>query len=141
MIKQMNGEGLLPIYNPTKMRRIPHARILNITLRTLHLVAISILVGGHAFSAPIDQLRPLLYGAIITGAGMMVVEAYPSLQFLHQGWGVMLFCKLALLCTIPYFWSHRFPILIAVIVIGSVGSHMPGKLRRYSLIYGPEIKG
>src|ERR1035441_7857704 len=128
----MNDEGLFPMYFPTKMRGIPHARIWNIAFRTLHLVAISILVGGHAFGAPADQLRPLLYRAIATGAGMAVVDAYPSLQFLHQGWGVLLLFKLALLCTIPFMWSYRLPILIAVVIIGSVGSHMPKKLRHYS---------
>jgi hypothetical protein len=35
-------------------------------------------------------------------------------------------------------WSHRLPILIAVVIIGSVGSHMPRKFRHYSIIYGPE---
>jgi len=124
--------------SPAKRRSIPYARAWNIAFRTLHLVFISILVGGHAFGAPVDQLRPLLYGAIVTGGGMAFIDGYPTLEFLHLGWGVMLLTKLALLCLVPFMWPHRLPILIAVIIIGSVGSHMPRKFRHYSIIYGPE---
>ena len=125
---------------PRAARTIPYARYWNIFFRTLHLVAISILVGGHAFGASAHQLRPLLFGAIVTGAGMIVVDAYPAFQFWHQGWGLFTLFKLALLCVIPFAWSYRLPILIAVIVIGSVGSHIPKKFRHYSLIYGWEQK-
>jgi hypothetical protein len=125
---------------PTPKRTIPHARIYSIAFRTLHILAISILVGGHAFNAPAEQLRPLLYVAIVSGVGMAVIEAYPSFQSLFQGWGLLLLSKLALLCVIPFAWKYRFPILIVVVIIGSVGSHMTKKLRHYSLIYGPEEK-
>ncbi len=124
----------------TKRKKIPYARVWNIAFRTLHLVFISILVGGHAFGGTADQLRPLLYCVIITGGGMLVADAYPSLDFLHQGWGLFLLFKLALLCLVPFMWSYRLPILIVVVIIGSVGSHMPGKFRHYSIIYGPEQK-
>ncbi len=137
----MNGEGKLEIQSPAKKPAIPYARALSIALRTLHILAISILVGGHAFGASADQLRPLLFGAIVTGVGMATIETYPTFHFLHQGWGLLVLLKLALLCVVPFAWSHRLPILIAVIVIGSVGSHMPRKFRHYSLIYGPEQKG
>jgi hypothetical protein len=136
----MSSGKQLVILSPKVARAIPHARFWNILFRTLHLVVISLLVGGHAFGAPTGQLRLLLYGAIVTGTGMLVVDAYPSFQFLHQLWGLSVLLKLALLCVIPFAWSHRLPILIAVIVIGSVGSHVPKKFRHYSLIYGWEQK-
>jgi hypothetical protein len=133
-------EGRIQIQSPAKKSGIPYERAWKIAFRTLHIVAISFLVGGHAFGASADQLRPLLYGAIVTGVGMATLEAYPSFQFIHQGWGLLLLLKLVMLCVIPFAWSHRLPILIAVIVIGSVGSHMPRKFRHYSLLYGPEHK-
>lgn len=136
----MSSDKQLAILSPRTGHAIPYARYWNILFRTLHLIAISLLVGGHAFGATTGQLRLLLYGAIVTGVGMAVVDAYPSFQFLHQGWGLFLLLKLALLCVIPFAWSYRLPILIAVIVIGSVGSHMPRKFRHYSLIYGWEEK-
>ena len=61
-------------------------------------------------------------------------------SFCISAGALFLLLKLAMLCVIPFAWSYRLPILIAVIVIGSVGSHMPKKFRHYSLIYGPEQK-
>jgi hypothetical protein len=118
-------------------RQIPYARVWSILFRTLHILAISILVGGHAFNAPVDQLRPLLYLAIVSGVGMAFIEAYPEWQALFQGWGILVMIKLALLCAVPFAWSHRFAILIAVLVIGSVGSHMTKRLRHCSPLFGP----
>ena len=43
--------------------------------------------------------------------------------------------KLGLLALIPWAWNFRAPILFAVIVIASVGSHMPGRFRYYSMIH------
>ena len=68
-------------------------------------MAISILVGGHAFNAPAGALKPLLYVAIATGAGMVLLETGPSLHFLFEGWGVLLVAKLILLCCIPFAWK------------------------------------
>jgi hypothetical protein len=48
--------------------------------------------------------------------------------------------KLALLCAVPFAWGYRLPILLAVLIIGSVGSHMPKKFRHFSLLYGAEPK-
>lgn len=114
------------------------ARAWSILFRTLHLLAISILLGGHAFNAPAGQLRPMLYLAIASGVGMAWIEAYPFWQALFQGWGILLMIKLALLCAVPFAWSHRLAILVAVLVIGSVGSHLPKRLRHYSPLFGPE---
>lgn len=116
---------------------LPYARAWSILFRTFHLLAISILVGGHLFSAPVDQLRPMLYLAIASGAVMAFVEAYPRFLNLFEGWGILVFIKLALLCAIPFAWSHRFAILVVVLVIGSVGSHMSKRLRHSSPLVLP----
>jgi len=118
---------------------LPNARAWSILFRTLHLLAISILVGGHAFNAPADRLLPMLYLAIASGAGMAFIEAYPNWRALFQGWGILLFVKLALICAVPFAWSHRFAILVAVLVIGSVGSHMPKRLRHSWYLFGPLV--
>lgn len=118
---------------------IPHARVWSILFRTLHVLSISLLVGGHAFNAPADQLRPMLYLSIFSGIGMATIEAYPSVQSLFQGWGILLMIKLALLCLIPFAWGYRFWILVVVLVIGSVGSHMTKRLRHWSPLSGPEV--
>ena len=137
----MQSEGWLHrLFQPMEPFAVPHARLYKVALRTAHLMAISILVGGHAFDAPASALKPLLYVAIATGAGMIVLETGPSLHFLFEGWGVLLVGKLVLLCCIPFAWKQRFPILLAVVAIASIGSHMPARFRHYSLLYRRVIK-
>ncbi len=132
----MQNEGwLYRLFPPEQPRSFPYGRLCKITLRTAHLMAISVLVGGHAFSAPVHSLRPLLYVALVTGLGMMLLEAYPSPHFVFEGWGLLLLGKLALLCCIPFAWKQRLPILLAVVAIASIGSHMPARFRHYSLLY------
>lgn len=129
------------LFEPGRIGSIPYGRLYKTTLRTAHLMAISVLVGGHAFNAPVSALRPLLYVAIATGVGMIFLEAYPSLNFIFEGWGLLLFAKLALLCCIPFAWKQRLPILLAVVALAGIGSHMPARFRHYSLLHGKVIKG
>ena len=119
---------------------VPHPRAWKIGLRTAHLMAISVLLGGHTFGAPADQLRPLLYVAIVTGAGLIFLEAFPSPYFVFEGWGLFLLAKLALLILIPFAWNYRVPILLAVVALGSIGSHLPARYRHYSLLYRKVVK-
>jgi hypothetical protein len=132
--------GWRRLFRPVRPRSLPYARFCGIVFRTVHLMAISTLVGGHAFGAPVAALKPLLYVAIVTGAGLIVLESYPSLHFVFEGWGLFVIAKLVLLCLIPFMWSRRFPILLAVVAIASVGSHMPARFRHYSLLYRKVIK-
>lgn len=136
----MHNQGwFYRLFQPAQPRSIPYGRACKITLRTAHLMATSVLVGGHAFSAPVSALRPWLYVAIVTGLGLIVLEAYPSLHFVFQGWGLLLLGKLALLCCIPFAWKQRFPILLAVVALAAIGSHMPARFRHYSVLYRREI--
>ena len=110
-------------------------RALNIALRTAHIGARGILVGGHAFDVTPERLKASLWLTIGTGVALAAIEAGPRLLWFHQGRGFMTLAKLALLCAVPLAWDYRLPILLAVIVIASVGSHMPGRYRHYSVVY------
>lgn len=110
-------------------------RALNIALRTAHIGAMGILVGGHAFDVTPERLKVSLWLTIGTGVALAAMEAGPRLLWFHQGSGLMTMAKLALICAVPLAWDYRLPILLAVIVIASVGSHMPGRYRHYSVVY------
>jgi hypothetical protein len=125
---------------PEPARRPAYARGLNIGFRTVHIAVTGILCGGHAFSAPAASLRPVLWAVIASGTGLVGIDSYKSCDWVHQGWGVMLFLKLALLCLIPFCWEIRLPILLAVVVLASVESHMPSRFRHYSLLYRRVMK-
>jgi hypothetical protein len=131
---------LARILFPDPPRRLSHARAWNVASRTVHLAAISVLVGGHVFAAPADRLEPWLWAAIASGGTLMAIEMYGSLDWLAQGSGLVVLVKLALLCIVPFAWDVRVPILFAVVALAGAGSHMPGRYRHYSLVYRRNMK-
>ena len=115
------------------------SRLWNIAVRTAHIVAAAGLFGGHVFGVHAEQLLWWLYATIFTGAVLMLLEAYPNLSWCYQPRGACVLVKLILLMTIPWFWDYRVPILVAVLIIASVGSHMPRRYRHYSLMHRREL--
>ncbi len=114
----------------------PTTRFWNIAFRTLHIGALAPLVGGHVFNIPAPSLVPWLTATIGTGLVLMAIETGLQLKWFYQGRGLAVLGKLALLGLIPIVWNVRVAILMTVIVIASVGSHMPGRFRYYSVLHG-----
>lgn len=121
---------------PEPVRTLPCARAWNIAFRTAHIAVTGIVFGAHVFEVDEGRLLTWFYLlTALTGIGLVVVEVYPSCRWFYQGRGVAVLVKLALLCLMPRFWSYRVLILITVVVIASVGSHMPGRFRYYSFVH------
>lgn len=110
-------------------------RALNIALRTAHIAAMGTLLGGHAFDVAPDRLHLPLWLAVGTGLGLAALETGGKISWLHEARGVMTLVKIGLLLVVLLAWSWRLPILLTVVVLGSVGSHMPRRYRHYSLLY------
>ena len=125
---------------PDPRRRLPHGRALNVASRTAHLAATGTLLGGHVFGVQADALLPWLWAAIGSGAVMLALELYTSVDWFTQIGGLSVLLKLALLCLIPFAWAARVPLLFAVVAVAGIGSHMPGKYRHYSLLYRRVMK-
>jgi len=136
----MNVGSWIRALFPEPARRLPRFRLWSITLRTAHIAVTGLLLGGHAFGVPADRLRPMLWAAIASGAGLMALDSYKSLHWLHQTWGVMLLVKLGLLCLVPFCWDLRVPLLLAVVALASTESHMPRRFRHYSLLFRRLVK-
>jgi hypothetical protein len=115
------------------------ARLWNIALRTAHLAAMGILLGGHGFDVPRARLLVPLFWTVGTGIALGAVESGGRLLWFHQGRGLMTLAKLALVAFVPWFWDYRLPILLVVVALASVGSHMPARFRYYSVLYGKVI--
>jgi len=116
---------------------LANARTWNVTVRTAHIAAMGVLLGGHAFDLPPERLLVGLWTTIGSGAALVALEAGPSTVWLHQGRGLMTLAKLGLLGAVPLLWQHwhyRLGVLLAVVALGSVGSHMPARLRYYSVL-------
>jgi len=110
-------------------------RATNIALRTAHICTAGMVAGGHFFGIAPEKILSWSWAAVLTGAALMVLEAYPGWRYVCEGRGAMVVGKLALLCLIPWQWNARVPILIAVMVIGSIGSHMPKTYRHYPVLF------
>jgi len=110
-------------------RAFPHMRAWNITSRTAHICATCVLLGGNVWGIDAGRLLPWLHLSILTGAALTVIEIYPSWRWFVEGRGVLVLAKLVALCLIPWLWTYRVPLLFVVVVIASVGSHMPRALR------------
>ncbi len=99
-----------------------------------------VLLGGHAYGVQREHLLTALWWTIGTGVGLSAAEAGPHLLWFHQWRGLLTIGKVALLCAVPFFWDYRLAILLAVVAIGSVGSHMPARFRYYSVIEREPIR-
>ena len=130
-----SGDRWYRVLFPDPPRPLPYARALSIALRTLHIATVGILLGGHAFEVPAVRLLPWLSLSIISGAGLIGLELYSSCKWLYQGKGVLVLLKLLLIAAVAVFWEQRLWLLLAALVLGSVGSHMPGRFRYYSIIH------
>ena len=110
-------------------------RACNIGFRTAHIGVTGVLFGGHVFETAKERLYLWLCLSIATGAVLIALEASWQLRWLHQGRGLMVLAKLALLCAAAWLWEFRVYLFVVVIVLASVGSHMPARFRYYSVIY------
>jgi hypothetical protein len=130
-----SGQYWQRVLFPEPPRPLPYARAMSIALRTVHIAAVGILLGGHAFEVPAVRLLPWLSLSILSGAGLIGIELYSSCKWLYQGKGVLVIVKLLLIAAVAVFWEQRLWLLLAALVLGSVGSHMPGRWRYYSILH------
>lgn len=126
---------------PLPPRRLPQARAWNVVFRTAHLAAVGTLLGGHVFVVAPDRLLVWLWVSMATGAALMAIEAFATLDWLMQVSGLLVLFKLLLLLLILASWDARVPILYTVVAIAGIGSHMPGKYRHYSVYYRRNMRG
>ena len=117
------------------MRRLPHERAWNVGLRTLHLMAFGVLLGGHFWDVQAELLLPTLALTVASGAALMGLELYKSVHWLFLVKGLAVLAKLALLLLVPLFWEARVPLLLAVVALASIGAHMPARYRHYSVLH------
>ena len=109
-------------------------RACNIALRTAHIAVTSVLAGGHYFGMEPERLHAWLYMTLLSGAALMMVEAYPGRRWYCEARAWMVFAKILLTALIAWQWNYRVLWLLLIIIIGSVGSHMPKALRHYKVI-------
>jgi hypothetical protein len=114
---------------------VPRERAWNVGLRTLHLMAFGVLLGGHFWDVQTDLLLPALGMTVASGAALAGLELYKSFDWFFLGKGLVVLAKLALLLSMLRFWEARVPLLFAVVALASIGAHMPARYRHYSILH------
>jgi hypothetical protein len=120
----------------TPMRRLPYARAWSIAARTIHIASTSYLLGAYAFEAASVTLTPCFLLAGASGLVLVAIEAYSHPHWADQLWFLAVLLKTLLLCVLPLTAAPRVPVVLLVLVLGSVGSHAPRSLRHYSVLLG-----
>ena len=119
---------------PEPARTFRLERAWSIALRTAHIIAFSVVLGGYFWGIEPVRLRPAFVLTILTGFGLAGLELYKSLHWLFLGKGLVVLVKLVLLAWLPFAGDAALPLLLAVVVLASVGAHMPSRYRHYSVL-------
>ncbi len=119
---------------PWPPRRLPWARPVQVALRTVHVAAMALVLGGLAFDVPEARLHAAGVVTVASGVGLLAVELARTGVFLYTGAGVASILKLALLGLGAAFPVARFELYLAATILASVGSHMSGRWRHWSLL-------
>jgi len=121
---------------PDPPRHLPGEEAVRLLLRTVHLGAMAVLVGGHFFDTFQEELYWPLLVTIASGVLMLALRVYGSLGWLFRVRGVLSVGKTALLLLVPVYWDQRIWVLMAVLVLGSISAHLPKRIGCFSLLTG-----
>ncbi len=108
-------------------------RTAEIVTRTAHIAAMALLAGGQYFGAGSAALRPWALLTVATGVGLVVAEASHSRHWAYQARGVLVLLHVAAVGLIAFAPSSARAWLATALVLGSVGSHLPRGVRKWSL--------
>jgi hypothetical protein len=133
-----NKESSEPL--PLGQRGVPaHSlRWLSIAIRTAHIGVAALLFGGLILAVPFTRLTPWHHLTILTGCLLMALEWQHDVCWPHRGKGLLALLHLSLCALIHVVPALTVPLLWAILISGSVGSHMPRRFRHWSMLHGWE---
>jgi len=108
------------------------ARPAQVLLRTGHIVAMALVLGGLAQGADFARLRTAILATLVSGLLLLLVDLAKGTTSLTQGSGVAVLLKLALLGLGHVFPAARLEWYLAATAVASIGSHMSGDWRHFS---------
>jgi len=118
-----------------RRRFFPGQRWVTITLRTLHLIGVAGLGGGFLYLALGEEWRGYLSLTLASGLALSAVEAWSHgvAAWLVQLCGLAVVLKVLLLGCMFWFPDVRLPLFVLVIIISSVISHAPARVRHFAI--------
>ena len=117
------------------MNKATIKRWTKISLRTLHLLAVAGVGGGILFGLEKELWINYWWLAMASGVLMMLLDIISNPVWMVQVRGVSIFIKLILLACLGSNPDWDGPLVVLIIIISSVISHAPGKLRYYSVYH------
>jgi hypothetical protein len=105
-------------------------------LRSVHIAAMGLVLGGIHMGGGFGQLRGPILAAIASGLLLALLDLAKGPGFLLQGSGAALLLKLALLGLGNVWSGARLEWYLAATLVASIGAHMPGSWRHFSFRTG-----
>ena len=115
------------------------ARAAGIALRTAHLGAMAALLGGQRLAGD-PSLWTWQAATALTGLALLVSEMSHSRHWIYQARGLTALAHAGILAFVPLAGGKAWVVLAAALVIGSVGSHLPRGLRKWSFRHGRVVE-
>lgn len=115
---------------------ITRRRSIEIAMRTGHVGAMAVLVGGHHFGAAPASLRAWFALTVATGVALLATEASHSRHWVYQARGIVTLLHVALLALVAVSPRIAGVAIAAALIVGSIGSHLPRTVRKWSLRHG-----
>lgn len=120
---------------PTQPREMPHRRMILNVFRILHILCFSIYLGGLFFAQDLSTLQNWLWGALLSGLALFIVDLYSSFILLFEVRGISVLIKIILLLCLPCMDVHNQLWLVTLVVIfSSYVSHSSRRLRHRNLL-------
>jgi hypothetical protein len=116
------------------------ARLVQVAVRSVHIAAMGLVLGGLALGGGFERLRPAILATVASGILLASFDLAKGAGFLLQGSGAALLLKLALLGAGNLWPEARLPWYLAATVVASVGSHMPGAWRHFSFLKARDLQ-
>jgi hypothetical protein len=122
------------------MEKPSWSRLAQVALRSVHIAAMGLVLGGIYLGGGFDRLRGAILLTIASGLLLAVIDLAKGPDFLAQGCGAALLVKLALLALGNWFAGARLEWYLAATVVASIGSHMPAAWRHFPLLRARNLR-
>src|SRR5664279_4588104 len=119
---------------PSAPRHLPWARPVQLLLRSVHIAAMAMILGGLPYGADFHALRLSILVTVASGVALFAIDLAKDAAFLVQGSGVALLLKLGLLGGGLLQPAARLPWYLAATFVAAIGFHMPGASRHFSFL-------
>lgn len=127
------GKGRKGLF-PWPPRDLRWARPVQVALRSVHVAAMAVVLGGLAFDVADARLHAAGMVTVASGLGLLAVEVARTGVYLYTLAGAVTIGKLALLGLGAASPAERFELYLAATLLAAVASHASWRWRHWSLL-------